>query len=413
MNPLVQQTEIFVRETVRTRFPAALSFHNILHFEAVARNAEELARVAGLEEEDALALILAGWGHDLGYAEGAEGHEERSVQLMTVFLTEHGATAALTEKVGAAIMATRAKAKPANELERLMKDADLAHIGSVNYSERLALLRSEREALTGVRYTAKDWLAQNIAFLERTMFHSTTAQKLWEEQRIRNLNTLKAMQDEKDKKDIPEEGHHHHHPTDPEKEAEKAEKKAKKKEREKFKETERGVDTLFRVTLANHMRLSQVADRKAGTLLSVNALIISISMSRLTPKVSQHPELYMPLFLLMAVCVLTIIFATLATRPKITHGVTSKEAIARKEANLLFFGNFHSMDLDEFQDGMRVVMEDRDYLYGSLTRDLYGLGRVLDRKYRLLRITYNIFMFGMIGVVGIMIYVTMVLGTSF
>jgi hypothetical protein len=45
---------------------------------------------------------------------------------------------------------------------------------------------------------------------------------------------------------------------------------------------------------------------------------------------------------------------------------------------------------------MRELIKDKEYVYDSLTKDLYYLGRVLDRKYRLLRWTYSIFLLGMI-----------------
>ena len=66
------------------------------------------------------------------------------------------------------------------------------------------------------------------------------------------------------------------------------------------------------------------------------------------------------------------------------------------KVNLLFFGNFHKMKLDEFEWAMGEMMKDRDYLYGSLTKDLYFLGLVLNRKYNLLRATYAVFIVGII-----------------
>jgi hypothetical protein len=42
-------------------------------------------------------------------------------------------------------------------------------------------------------------------------------------------------------------------------------------------------------------------------------------------------------------------------------------------------------------------MNDREYLYGSMIKDLYTLGQVLERKYRYLRICYNVFMYGLIA----------------
>jgi len=62
----------------------------------------------------------------------------------------------------------------------------------------------------------------------------------------------------------------------------------------------------------------------------------------------------------------------------------------------LFFGNFHKMSLDDFEWAMGEMMQDRDYLYSSMKKDLYFLGKVLDRKYKLLRLTYVVFMVGIV-----------------
>jgi hypothetical protein len=77
----------------------------------------------------------------------------------------------------------------------------------------------------------------------------------------------------------------------------------------------------------------------------------------------------------------------------------SKEQITAKKANLLFFGNFYKMDEATFEWGINELMNDSEYLYNSMIRDLYNLGKVLGRKYRFLRIAYTIFMFGLIAAV--------------
>jgi hypothetical protein len=84
----------------------------------------------------------------------------------------------------------------------------------------------------------------------------------------------------------------------------------------------------------------------------------------------------------------------LSTRPTITTGRFTREDVQKKSANLLFFGNFHRMELKDYEWGISEMMKDSEYLYGSMTRDIYFLGKVLGRKYLLLRIAYSIFMFG-------------------
>ena len=54
------------------------------------------------------------------------------------------------------------------------------------------------------------------------------------------------------------------------------------------------------------------------------------------------------------------------------------------------------MKLEQYDWAMSQLIKDKDYIYSSLTKDLYFLGIVLERKYRLLRWTYTIFMIGMV-----------------
>ena len=91
-----------------------------------------------------------------------------------------------------------------------------------------------------------------------------------------------------------------------------------------------------------------------------------------------------------------MILSIIATRPNITSGEFTKEDVKNKEVNLTFFGNFHKMKLEDFEWAIDELIKDKDYVYKSLTKDLYFLGKVLDRKYRILRVTYTIFMTGMI-----------------
>ena len=169
-----------------------------------------------------------------------------------------------------------------------------------------------------------------------------------------------------------------------------------KKKKKKSKTPGRGIETMFRLTSKNHFTLSAIADNKAATLISISALIISIIVSVLVRKLQEDPYLIIPTVLILLTLMGTIIFAVLSTRPKITSSTITREDIKEKKGNLLFFGNFISMPVIDYEWGMKELMEDRDYLYSNLIRDIYYLGLVLDKKYRYLRIAFNTFMYGLI-----------------
>ncbi|MEO6039372.1 MAG: Pycsar system effector family protein, partial [Saprospiraceae bacterium] len=118
--------------------------------------------------------------------------------------------------------------------------------------------------------------------------------------------------------------------------------------------------------------------------------------SNLMPKLHDNPKLIIPSILLTITCLGSMVFATLSTRPKVTEGTVTKEAIKQRKANLLFFGNFYNMALEDFQWGVNEMLKDHEFLYSSMSRDLYFLGIVLAKKYRYLSICYNLFMYGLI-----------------
>ena len=161
---------------------------------------------------------------------------------------------------------------------------------------------------------------------------------------------------------------------------------------------ERGIDTMFRTTLNNHNNLSGLVDNKANILLSVNAIIISVSLTTIIPKLDNpsNAHLIIPTLILIISSVIAITFAILATRPSVTKGSFTRTEVDEKKVNLLFFGNFYKMSFEDYNWAMNELMKDKEYLYNSMIKDLYHLGKVLEKKYRLLRTTYNIFMFGII-----------------
>jgi len=140
-----------------------------------------------------------------------------------------------------------------------------------------------------------------------------------------------------------------------------------------------------------------MADSKANILISVNAIIISVILSVLLRKLQTDPYLTIPTITFLAFSVITIVVAILATRPKLNTGTFEDEDIVNKKTNLLFFGNFHKMSYQQYETAMRTMMKDSDYLYTSIVQDIFHLGQVLGKKYRLIRLAYNIFMLGIIA----------------
>lgn len=156
----------------------------------------------------------------------------------------------------------------------------------------------------------------------------------------------------------------------------------------------RAVQTMFKNTSSNHQRLSVMADNKAFIMITVNSIIISVAIGLFIGKFVDRPHLIWPTILLLLVNIAAIIYSVLATRPNIPKGTFTREDVDQKKVNLLFFGSYYKMDLPEFEYGIRQMMDDSEFLYGSFIKDIYWQGKILGRKFKLLRIAYDMFMYG-------------------
>ena len=97
---------------------------------------------------------------------------------------------------------------------------------------------------------------------------------------------------------------------------------------------------------------------------------------------------------LLAGCLVSLVFAVTAARPRVHRTRVDVDDIRNNTGNLLFFAQFTSMSLPQFQECVHVLMKEPALLYDHLTRQLYHMGESLNRKYRYLQIAYSAFLTG-------------------
>lgn len=377
MSDIIEKTKFFATDLLTNTLDQKYLYHNLKHTERVVKSTKELLDAHTLSEEENEILLLTAWFHDTGYTKGTADHEENSCIIAKDFLIKEGYDAEKIQKVTDYIRATKRYAEPQNLHEKIIRDADSSHFAQKSYIETSEYLREELLLLGLAEYSSKEWRNANMEMFEKEQkFYTDYAQENWNKGKAKNLKRLKK--------------------------ANKTEKEIVKKEAIKAKykseSPDRGIQTLFRVTLKNHLTLSDIADTKANILLSVNAIIISVALSSLIPKLDNPSNEYLiyPTVVFIIFSVISMIMAVIATRPNITSGKFTKDDVKNKKVNLLFFGNFHKMSLEEYDWAIQELVKDKEYIYASLTKDLYFLGLVLNRKYNILRWTYTIFMIGII-----------------
>ena len=158
----------------------------------------------------------------------------------------------------------------------------------------------------------------------------------------------------------------------------------------------RGVSDMFRTSYRNHINLSAIADNKSNIMISINGIIISIIIASFSSRIDSGSMMQFPTAILLITCMMSLIYSVLAARPRVSNEIVTLDDVRSNRSNILFFGNFHTMERDDFVTGIEELMTDSERLYDTMARDLHGLGSVLSKKFSLLRVAYNIFMVGLV-----------------
>jgi predicted metal-dependent HD superfamily phosphohydrolase len=385
---LQQEIEAYVVGYFNNHANVDLVYHNLAHTRRVVQAAVQISNHYQLKDDDFFIVYTGAWFHDTGYFVESSSHEEKGANHAVTFLESRQVSSDLITAVKNAILSTKLPQSPTNLNERILCDADLFHLGSEDFAERSKLLHKEVEKLYGKEISKKSWRHKDVEFLENHEYHTDYCRLLLNDTKENNLENIKRKLSENALSKLEKE--------------DQTDNKLKTKEDKQAKQEKdvlpsKGVETMFRITSANNQRLSDMADNKAQLLITVNSIILSLIVSLLLRRLEDNTYLIVPTFILLLVSLSCIVFSILATRPSIPAGVFTKEDVDKKRVNLVFFGNFYKMPLDEYHEGMQKVMGDKDFLYGTLIKDVYSQGVVLGRKYKLIRIAYNIFMFGLIA----------------
>ena len=385
---LVQQAQATVEPLLKHDLDPRLTYHTLAHTAYVVKQAHALADAAKLSAKETEELLLAAWFHDTGYLDTYDGHEYKSMARAEAWLQEKRVDPARVEVIKNLIRATHRDEAATTELEKLMVDADMSNLAAEDFRSRAELIRTEWELALDKSYSNPDWAELQLNFMLGHKYQSEVGKD-------RYKKALKAnIEDQRDY-------------------LKKTEKKAKKKEKkatDTFAEPKRGIETMFRTMYSNHMKLSDMADKKASMMISLNAVILSIIITYLGAKSSilaptggtsftRNPILAVPMGILLLTALGSVTTAILSAQPDVTSFAWLKknpEIATNRRVNLLFFGQFTKLSLQRFQDGMRELMRQKDTLYNNMVTDVYYLGEVLDRKYKLLRVSYSIFMVGLI-----------------
>ncbi len=367
--------------------------HTFARAEQIVSFARKIGENTGLTDQELEKLEISAWFSEVGFLFDYKRNEDKSAEILQDYLNEGDWDQQSIRQMTAAIHATRLPQNPTTIFEECLCDAVSYELGSENFMENMNFFKEELNRFWGDRLGKLDFIEVLLNIINTHHFFTAAAKELFNEQLEKNKNIVKKSIKKKSRKLEEKIGEQN----------KKINKLSQKYD--EMKAPARGIETMFKVTSRNQITLSQIADNKANILITVCSIILSLMITMVIRKINEYPHMAIPSLALIITSMLTIIFAILSTRPKISGGKFTKDDIRQKKTNLLFFGNFYKMSFKEYEWGVREVMRDYDGLYHNMILDQYSLGIVLARKYRLLRKAYNIFMFGLTGSIILMLII--------
>jgi hypothetical protein len=342
---------------------------------------EEIGRGVALSEKEMETLRLAAWLYENDSSAVKESHK---LSIPDDFLTSQQVSSQVIRQAYGCIQAARPPCKPTNLMEETLCDACSCYMAEETYFEQAKLLKKEKQI------SKQEWLEEQISLFTNHRFFTLYAIEKFSVGKEKNLLLLREKLGK-----LTASGKAAEEPV---------KKKAKSKPKSVTKgegevKIGRGIETMFRTTMASHLQLSVMADNKANIMISINAIIISFLISSFVNSFNDSPDLILPTILLTCVCLVTIIFSLLSTRPTIRTKRNKDTTAAARQTDLLFFGDFTNLSAQGYREGIRELMADNNNLYNCMTDNIYRQGKVLSRKYHLLKIAYTVFMIGFIVVV--------------
>lgn len=180
-------------EALRARADSRLPFHNSAHAQdvvaAVYAILRHYPRMGAVHRK---ALLFAALRHDFCYVDDPRNHEEASAREARTLSLAYGYRDAFADEVEALIRATHPSHVPLTLQEKIIRDADLFHIGTPAYQARSAALRSEL-AGGGQTFADAEWARREAAFLAAHRFNLPWLERERREARAAAIEKLKSF----------------------------------------------------------------------------------------------------------------------------------------------------------------------------------------------------------------------------
>jgi predicted metal-dependent HD superfamily phosphohydrolase len=177
-----KKIEMLVR--VASQLMPKLEYHNFRHAMRVYSEANTLALLANVGEEERFLLGSAALLHDIIFIPGRNDNEEKSAKFARQYLPKIEYSEEQAKRTGEIVLATKMPQNPQDPIEELICDADLSHLGSPDFFSQGEKLRVE------LNFPCVEWDKLQLEFLKGHKYFSEAGRKYLDSGKAANIAEL-------------------------------------------------------------------------------------------------------------------------------------------------------------------------------------------------------------------------------
>jgi hypothetical protein len=164
------------------------------------------------------------------------------------------------------------------------------------------------------------------------------------------------------------------------------------------------VITSVRTMQQSQVQLNVLADQKANINIGFTLLFMSLSQSSMVADAATEGLTRWGIIMVTVLIAISLTLALLVVSPR-TNRLRIREP--QQMGNPSYFGMFTQIDQDSYVDYMMTQLKQDKHARRMILVDVYQIGCVLKRKYRLLRFSYSFLALGALLSATLFVYKTL------
>ncbi len=345
--------------------------------EDIVDTIDELVEKTGADIVDAKVAKLFVHLYYVEYLEMIDGETFNHKHFVYEYLSEVDIDESLRSDLYEAILKANITASDQGKLGlKIALDTIYAYYGQKKFKKKIKKLFVAKIAKDGVDYDEVLYLEDVLRAMKEHEYRTKPARRKWGKQKTLNIDKI------------------FRYIIDLEQDA-------------KLSSNKRAM-TMFKTASRNQIDLVNIADKKAGIMITVNAILLTILIPLFSSYIFDMSSFIIPMAVLTITCGVSIVFAVLATMP-ISTEEPQKEDFYSGNKSPFYFRNFRYLDKPAFLETIKGVITKESIFEKSVFTDLYDVGISLSKKYRRLKVCYIIFASGItITVIAIVLSVLII-----